>query len=173
MSLDDIRMLVLDVDGVLTDGKIVFTESGELIKAFHVQDGTGIKFWHRAGRQSAVISGRESSTVERRCRELGIEHVYQGMKDKTPALESLLARTKLDLRELAYVGDDLVDLPIMHRVGFPVAVANARPEVREAARYVTRARGGEGAVREVVELLLRRQGLWDGIMTRYRTGNES
>jgi 3-deoxy-D-manno-octulosonate 8-phosphate phosphatase (KDO 8-P phosphatase) len=166
---EKIDLLVMDVDGVLTDGRIIYSESGELIKSFDVTDGTGLKYWHRLGKQSAIISGREPPVVLKRAQELGIAHVFQGVKDKAAVLERLFASLKLEPSRAAYVGDDLMDIPAMRMVGFPVAVATARPEVLAAAEYVTRAEGGRGAVREVVELMLKSQGLWDQIMARYAT----
>ena len=161
-------MVVMDVDGVLTDGRVHLIEGIGELKQFHVHDGTGIKYLHRAGLRTALISGRQSSAVEMRAKELGIEDVCQGVKVKMKALEDLLARRKLDPKELCFIGDDLPDLPVMRRVGVSVAPANARPEVRQAAHIVTRAAGGEGAVREFAEMLLRAQGKWETIMARYR-----
>ena len=167
MPADKVEFLVMDVDGVLTDGRIIYTDSGELIKGFDVTDGTGIKFWHRLGKSSAIISGRASTAVDRRAAELGIAYVFQGVKDKVPVLKELLGRLKLDHRQVVYIGDDLMDLPAMRMVGFPVCVAGARPELKEYAEYVTRAAGGCGAVREVIELILKEQGLWQDILSRY------
>ena len=167
MPAEDIELLVLDIDGVLTDGRIIYADSGELIKAFDVTDGTGIKYWHRLGKVSALISGRDSAAVTKRADELGIERVSQGVKDKLPVFERLLEELGRGAAQTAYVGDDLTDLPVMRAVGFSVAPAQARPEVRAAADYVTRAEGGRGAVREVIELMLKAQGLWEGIMKRY------
>ncbi len=167
MPANNVEFLVMDVDGVLTDGRIIYTDSGELIKAFDVTDGTGLKYWHRLGRHSAIISGRSSLAVDKRAAELGIEHVFQGVKDKRPVLEGLVKDLKLDLARLAYVGDDVMDIPAMRRVGFPVAVAGARPEVLQVAEYVTTAPGGRGAVRELIELILKTQNLWAKVMERY------
>ena len=167
MPPETVELLVLDVDGVLTDGRIIYTDSGELIKVFDVTDGSGIKYWHRAGKSSAIISGRTSKAVNVRAAELGIVHVLQDVKDKLPVLKELLRRLDIDPARVAYVGDDLMDLPAMRMVGFPVAVAQARPEVIQAAQYVTLASGGRGAVRDVVEVILKAQGLWEDILTRY------
>ena len=167
MPPDDIELLVLDVDGVLTDGRIIYTDSGELIKAFDVTDGVGLKYWHRVGKLSAIISGRTSAAVSKRAGELGVGRVLQGVKDKAPVLSELMAEMKVTAAQTAYVGDDLVDLPAMRMVGFPVATLNARPEVIAAAEYVTRVKGGRGACREVVEVILKAQGLWERIMSRY------
>jgi 3-deoxy-D-manno-octulosonate 8-phosphate phosphatase (KDO 8-P phosphatase) len=170
LPIDEVEFLVMDVDGVLTDGRIIYTDSGELIKVFDVTDGTGLKYWHRLGRSSAIISGRSSPAVVKRAAELGVEHVFQGVKDKGPVLRDLLEELRIDPSHVAYVGDDVMDLPPMKMVGFPVAVAGARPEVINAAEYVTVAPGGRGAVREVVELILKTQGLWEQIMARYAQG---
>lgn len=167
MPPDDIKLLVLDVDGVLTDGRIIYTDSGELVKVFDAADGAGLKYWHRVDKLSAIISGRTSTAVTKRAGELNIARVLQGVKDKAPVLSELMAEMKVAAAQTAYVGDDLVDLPAMRMVGFPVATANARPEVIAAAEYVTRAEGGRGAVREVVEMILKAQGLWERIMSRY------
>jgi 3-deoxy-D-manno-octulosonate 8-phosphate phosphatase (KDO 8-P phosphatase) len=150
-----IRLLVLDVDGVLTDGRLYYGPRGEALKAFHVQDGHGIVQLLRAGIAVAVISGRRSPMVSTRCRELGVRHVFQGASDKLPVLERLLKRLGLTAAQCACVGDDLPDLPLFERVGLSFAVADAVPAVRRRADRTTRARGGRGAVREVCEQLLR------------------
>ena len=168
----DIDLLVLDVDGVLTDGRVTLTASGEEINSFHVRDGSGIKYWMRAGKQAAIISGRSSPAVICRAGELGIEHVRLGAKDKLPVLEALLAELGVDARRTAVVGDDLPDLPMIRCAGWSAAVADAVSEVRDAADYVTTAPGGTGAVREVIELLLRSGGLWETILQRYRPAGE-
>ncbi len=151
-----IRLLVLDVDGVLTDGRLYFGPRGETLKVFHVRDGNGIVQLRRAGVAVAVISGRRSSMVAVRCRELGVRHVYQGVRDKLGVLERLCARLKVPLAACAVVGDDLPDLPVMQAVSLSFAVADAHPTVRRAARFVTRLPGGTGAVREVCDQLLAR-----------------
>ena len=168
-----IRLLICDVDGVLTDGRIIFDSAGAEAKQFHVRDGSGLKYWLRAGRQAALLSGRQSPVVARRAEELGITLVEQGAKEKLPALERLLKAAGRRADEAAYVGDDLPDLPVFRVVGFRVAVADAAAELRAAADYVTQALGGQGAVREVVELLLKAQGQWDGILKRYRATGET
>jgi 3-deoxy-D-manno-octulosonate 8-phosphate phosphatase (KDO 8-P phosphatase) len=149
-----IRLLVLDVDGVLTDGRLYYGPRGEALKAFHVHDGHGIVQLQRAGIAVAVISGRRSPMVSVRCRELGVRHVFQGVADKLPVLERLLKRLKIAAAECACVGDDLPDLPLMERAGLSFAVADAVSAVRRRADRTTRARGGRGAVREVCEQLL-------------------
>jgi 3-deoxy-D-manno-octulosonate 8-phosphate phosphatase (KDO 8-P phosphatase) len=156
-----IRLLVLDVDGVLTDGRITYTGEGVEIKAFHVRDGSALKYWEKAGHQVAIISGRSSKAVDVRAAELGIKMVFQGIGDKRVALDRVLTATGMPAGAACAVGDDIPDLPVLRACGMAVAPADACPEVRAAAHYVTRALGGRGAVREVLELLLRAQGQWD------------
>jgi len=162
-----IRLLVLDVDGVLTDGTFVLHgETGEW-KAFHSADGLGIRHLLDCGVQVAFLTGRRSEVVARRGRELGIAEVVQGRRDKVAALEELGARLGIALAETAYVGDDLVDLPAMRACAFSAAPADARPEVREAADWVAPSGGGHGAVRDVSDHLLREMGRWDEVRLRY------
>jgi 3-deoxy-D-manno-octulosonate 8-phosphate phosphatase (KDO 8-P phosphatase) len=149
-----VRFLVLDVDGVCTDGKLYFFENGRVGKAFSSQDGLGIKTALRAGIGVGVITGRDDDAVRARMSQLGVTEYHPGHESKLPALDGIRARLGLDRKEMAYLGDDWIDLDPMRAVGFPMAVANARPEVMAEALYVTAARGGEGAVREAVELLL-------------------
>jgi 3-deoxy-D-manno-octulosonate 8-phosphate phosphatase (KDO 8-P phosphatase) len=149
-----VRLLVLDVDGVLTDGRLWFGPDGELLKVFHVRDGVGIKALHRAGVDVAIVSGRRSLAVERRAAELGIRHVRQGCDDKAEALRALSAELNVPTGSTACIVDDTPDLPMMALVALPIAVADAHPDVIAAARHVTRAAGGAGAVREVCDLLL-------------------
>lgn len=163
-----VRLIIVDVDGVLTDGQIIYGTGGAEAKAFHVRDGAGVKIGQRAGLQFAVISGRASEIVERRAKELGIEDVYQGALFKLEAYQDLLRRRALGDESVAFIGDDLVDLPLLRRAGLAVAVADAAPEVREAAHYITALPGGRGAVREVIDLILKVQGLWDRVTERYR-----
>jgi 3-deoxy-D-manno-octulosonate 8-phosphate phosphatase (KDO 8-P phosphatase) len=153
-----IRMLVLDVDGVMTDGRLYFGPRGEALKLFHVRDGLGIKQVAAAGIEVVVISGRKSKMVDVRCRELGVEHVYQGAKEKLPVLEKLCARLKIEPSACACVGDDLPDIPLMQKVALAFAVADAHPEARHAAHLVTKLPGGHGAVREVCDYLLAHSG---------------
>jgi 3-deoxy-D-manno-octulosonate 8-phosphate phosphatase (KDO 8-P phosphatase) len=152
-----IRLLVLDVDGVLTDGRLYFGARGEALKAFHVHDGLGIAELQRHGITVAVISGRRSRAVSTRCRELGVRHLHQGVRDKLAVLERLRARLAVPLSACAAVGDDLPDLPLLNAVALAFAVANAHPAVQRAARFVTRLPGGAGAVREVCDALLARR----------------
>ncbi|MCZ8132130.1 MAG: HAD hydrolase family protein [Steroidobacteraceae bacterium] len=153
-----LRLLVLDVDGVLTDGRLWFGPDGEELKVFHVRDGFGIKAVQRAGLEVGVISGRRSAAVERRCAELGVRHLRQGCEDKVAALRELLALTGIAPEHAVAIGDDSPDLPVLAIVGLPVAVADAHPDVRAAARYVTQLPGGHGAVREVCDLLVEAAG---------------
>jgi len=162
-----IKLLVLDVDGVLTSGQIVFGHDGELMKKFHAQDGLGITLAHKAGLNIAIITGRESQMVELRSAELSIKDVYQGSMNKTQALAELMVKYDLSLDQIAYVGDDLNDLPVLIRVGLPCAPANAVPEVKHYAQLVTNQAGGNGAVREVIEYILKAQGKWDSIIESY------
>jgi 3-deoxy-D-manno-octulosonate 8-phosphate phosphatase (KDO 8-P phosphatase) len=163
-----IALLIVDVDGVLTDGGIIYGDDGVELKQFHVRDGSGLKLWQRAGKRAALISGRQSRVVEVRAAELGIAPVVQGAADKLPAYRQILADSGLRPEQVCFVGDDVPDLPVLRNCGLAVAVADACPEVRADAHYVTRAPGGRGAVRETVELILRGQGLWQDIVERYR-----
>jgi 3-deoxy-D-manno-octulosonate 8-phosphate phosphatase (KDO 8-P phosphatase) len=162
-----IELLLLDVDGVLTDGGIVYADDGTERKRFHVRDGSGLKFWRQTGKRAAIVSGRDSPAVARRAAELGIAPVLQGRSDKLPAFEAVLAETGLRPDQVCAVGDDLPDLPILRRAGLAVAVADACPEVRAAADHVTAAPGGHGAVRDAVEWLLKLRGEWEGVVARY------
>ncbi len=163
----DIDLLVLDVDGVLTDGRIVLTPAGEEIKSFHVRDGSAMKWWGRVGKKLALITGRGSKAVEIRASDLGVDAYRLNAKDKLPAYKEVLAELGVPPERTAVVGDDLPDLPLLRRCAFPVAVADAVEEVRLQAAYITRANGGEGAVREVIELILKKAGLWEHILSRY------
>lgn len=149
-----VRLLVLDVDGVLTDGRLYYGARGEALKAFHVRDGLGVKLLAAADIKVAVISGRRSSMTARRCRELGVEHLLQGVEDKLAAFHRLRARLGVTSDACACVGDDLPDVPLMREVGLSFAVADAHPQARNAAHLVTRLPGGRGAVREVCDYLL-------------------
>ncbi len=158
---EKIRALVLDVDGVMTDGKLTFLPDNLEAKTFHVRDGLGIQLVLAAGLHVAVISGRESRPVARRCHELGVSMLLQGIQDKVAAVEQIRGQLDVTLDAMAYVGDDLPDLPAFHRVGLAFAVADAAPEVRQAAHVVLRTNGGHGAVREACERLLKAQGHWN------------
>jgi len=162
-----VRLLLLDCDGVLTDGRITPVEGGEELKSFHTRDGHGLVLLHRAGLRSGIISGRTSRLVELRAADLGVTYVRQGAHDKIEVFESLLREAGVGPEQTAYVGDDVIDIPLMRRCALGVAVADATPDTRDAAHHVTRLPGGFGAVREVCELILKAQGLWGGLMERY------
>ena len=163
----DIKLLVLDVDGVLTDGRLWYGNTGEELKAFHIQDGLGIKLLLRSGVDIAIITGRRSALVARRAKELGIRHVIQGREDKLVALETMRTELGIELEQIAYVGDDLPDLSAIRAAGLGIAVANAVAVVAEHAAHKTVRCGGDGAVREVCELILHAQGKLDGIVEQY------
>jgi 3-deoxy-D-manno-octulosonate 8-phosphate phosphatase (KDO 8-P phosphatase) len=162
-----VKILVLDVDGVLTDGRLFYHDDGTESKAFDVRDGHGIKMLKQAGIETVLISGRTCRLVDKRAADLGITEVVQGVRDKVPILEKLLSERRLKSDEVAFVGDDVVDLTVMNRVGFAVAVADASEYLFDAAHYVTLAPGGRGAVREVAELILGAQRSWDKIANPY------
>ncbi len=163
-----IKLLLMDCDGVLTDGRVWLFADGEQQKGFHVRDGLGLELLHSCGIQSGVISGLSSQALERRARALNITYLRQGNTGKIGAFEEVLALAQFEEREIAYLGDDLTDIPIMQRAGFAVAVADAVHEAKAVADYVTEARGGFGAVREVVEIVLKSQGHWSEVLDRYR-----
>jgi 3-deoxy-D-manno-octulosonate 8-phosphate phosphatase (KDO 8-P phosphatase) len=162
-----IKLLILDVDGVLTDGSIVYSDGGEELKCFNVQDGHGIKLLLRAGIEVALVTGRKSAVVEHRARDLGITLVFQKVLNKIEAYEEIRAARKLRDEELCVMGDDLPDLPILRKCGFSVAVPESVDEVLQEADYVTRRGAGQGAVREVCEIILKAQGLWEQVTARY------
>jgi 3-deoxy-D-manno-octulosonate 8-phosphate phosphatase (KDO 8-P phosphatase) len=162
-----VRLLVLDVDGVLTNGRIIWGTSGEETKQFHVRDGSAIKWLIRAGVQVAWLTGRSSAVVDRRAEELGVREVVQGAKQKLPALLELLRRTGCPPEQVCYIGDDLPDIPVLTRVGLACAVADATEEVKAVCQVVTRASGGGGAVREIAERILRARGAWAELLARY------
>ncbi len=166
-NLAAIEMLVLDVDGVLTDGRILTHQDGSESKCFHVLDGHGIRLWQRAGLRMAWLSGRRSVATSCRAQELQVPYVLQDCHQKLPALEKLLEEVRVPAQKVAYVGDDLMDLPVMRYVGFGVAVANAVEEVKQGADYVTACAGGAGAVREVIEYLLKGSGRWQSLVEIY------
>jgi len=163
-----ISVLLLDVDGVLTDGRIVYAEHGDELKFFNVQDGAGLVFWNRVGLQSAVITARRSNLLTRRTKELRVDFLEQGALLKLPAYERMLKRLRVSDAQVCAVADDLMELPLLRRVGLAVAVPDAVEEVKQVSHYVTRRSGGGGAVREVVDLILKAKGLWDQILQRYQ-----
>lgn len=168
MNLQSIDLLILDVDGVLTDGTVTTSSAGESGQTVSVQDGLAVKLWQQAGGVTSILSGRPNEHVAKRARELGVEHILTGVGDKAAGLTELLRSTGRKAATAAYIGDDLPDLPAMAACGFPVAVANAVPAVKRAAAYVTRRSGGEGVVAEVVEYLLRKKDRWSTVTASYR-----
>jgi 3-deoxy-D-manno-octulosonate 8-phosphate phosphatase (KDO 8-P phosphatase) len=162
-----IEWLLLDVDGVLTDGRMYVGPEGDERLAFHVHDGHGLRMWQRAGRSAAVITGRTVAAARIRCEALGIEHIYQGAHRKLEVFEQFLAEVGTQAQRVCFVGDELVDVPVFRQVGLAVAVPNAVPEAIEAADIVTQRAGGAGAVREVIDELLRLQGEWERVTARY------
>jgi 3-deoxy-D-manno-octulosonate 8-phosphate phosphatase (KDO 8-P phosphatase) len=165
----NLKMLILDVDGVLTDGGIILDNEGNEYKAFHVRDGHGIKMLIRAGVHVAIITGRHSKVVERRAHELGITEVFQKCFDKRVVYRKLVEQYGLKENEVAYIGDDIVDAPIMAMAGLPIAVADATEEAKKYALIVTKSRGGRGAVREVTDFILKAKGLWQRMFDEYFT----
>lgn len=166
-SLKKIKLLILDVDGVLTDGRIIFDSNGIESKFFNVKDGHGIKMLQRSGIEVGIISGRESKVVANRAVELGIGQVYQKALDKLVPYRQMLEATGLSDEQVAFMGDDIIDIPLLRRVGFAAAPADAVAEVLPFAHLVTKNRGGWGAVREVCDLILKAQGSWDSVTSRY------
>ena len=165
---EKIRLLALDVDGTLTDGRLLIGPEGEIAKTFHARDGLGMAAALRAGLKIALITGRSSACVVRRAEELGIEEVYLGATDKVAALEALAVKFSLQPEEIAYAGDDLNDLPALQWAGLPCAVSDAAAEVRRAACWVTECGGGQGAARELVEGILAAQGRWEAVVASYQ-----
>ena len=165
--VERVKLVALDVDGVLTDGRLFYHDDGTESKAFDVRDGHGTKMLKQAGIETVLISGRSCPLVDKRASDLGITEVVQGVRDKVPVLEKITSQRGLKFEETAFVGDDVVDLTVMNRVGFAVAVADASEYLFENAHYITLAPGGRGAVREVAELILGVQGLWDKVASLY------
>jgi 3-deoxy-D-manno-octulosonate 8-phosphate phosphatase (KDO 8-P phosphatase) len=159
-----VKLLLMDCDGVLTDGLLWLTEDYDEQKTFHARDGQGISLLHRAGLRTGIITGRKSIAVERRAHDLKMSYVHQHAKDKIKALDEIIAEAGVSAEECAFVGDDLADIPPMRRVGLAVAVADAVEETKQAAHYVTDMNGGRGAVREVCELILKAQGRWEELL---------
>ena len=166
-------MLVMDVDGVLTDGTVIINEDGSEGKSFNLLDGLGIRMWRRAGLKVTFLSGRFSQATKYRAEELEVDYCVQDCFEKLPALKKLLEQAGLPASKTAYIGDDLLDLPVIKYVGFGAAVANAVDEVKEEANYITKRRGGDGAVREVIEYILKTAGKWQELMKRYLPDSET
>lgn len=162
-----IKLIIFDVDGVLTDGRLILGDDGQEYKAFHSRDGHGMKLLRQSGVEVAIITGRTSRVVEHRMQNLGIEHVYQGQEEKLPAYERLIAELGVTTGQTAYVGDDVVDLPVMLRAGLAVAVADAHPLVRQHAHWQTPHGGGQGAARDACELIMEAQGTLHSTLQRY------
>lgn len=162
-----VRLMIFDVDGILTDGSLQYGADGELVKRFNVLDGHGIKLLQQCGIATAIISARSSAIVARRAADLGVAHVAQGVHDKRAAFEALCTATAIGMQACGFLGDDWVDLPILTRVGFAASVPAAHAEVRLRAHYVTQAAGGHGAAREVCDLILRAQGRYEAALAPY------
>jgi 3-deoxy-D-manno-octulosonate 8-phosphate phosphatase (KDO 8-P phosphatase) len=165
--LKNIKLLLLDVDGVLTDGGILYNDNGTETKVFDVKDGLGIKLLMEAGIHPVIITGRRSKALFKRCKELGIDLIYDGITDKTDAFNCVLEKTGVSAEEVACMGDDLPDLAVMKRSGLSIAVADAHVSLRENADIITSAKGGHGAVREACEAILKAKGLWESILERF------
>ena len=163
-----VTTLVLDVDGVLTDGRIIYAEHGDELKSFDVQDGAGLVFWHRSGLKSAIITARRSGLLKRRAKEVRVDFLAQKALLKLPVYEQLVKKWRLSPEQICAIGDDLMELPILRRAGLAVAVPAAASEIKSAAHYITHRPGGRGAVREVIELILKAKGLWEPLLERYK-----
>ena len=162
-----VKLVLMDADGVLTDGKIIFFSGGNEAKMFDSKDGVGIRLAQRAGLKTGVISGRESEALLRRCEELGMDEIHQRVFEKLGAYEEILARLGLTDAECCFIGDDLVDAPLLKRVGLPIGVADGHPSLEPLLAYVTERAGGSGAVREAIDLVIRAQGKWDEVVGAY------
>ena len=165
-KLIDIKLLLLDVDGVMTDGSIIYNDSGEEIKVFCVRDGLGIRMLMESGINVGIVTGRSSDALYHRCKNLHIQHIFDGISDKSAALDKITEKTGIKNHEIAYIGDDLPDISIMRKVGIPIAVADAHENVIEVAHMVTSAKGGAGAIREVCETMIKAQGNWEAAIKR-------
>jgi 3-deoxy-D-manno-octulosonate 8-phosphate phosphatase (KDO 8-P phosphatase) len=167
LKLKQVKLLLLDVDGVLTDGQITYTDSGEQIKSFSSKDGLGIRLLMNSGVGVGIVTGRKSAALGHRLQNLGIELVFDGIRDKAAAFDEIQAKTGIPAGQIAFVGDDLIDLPAMIRAGVCFTVPDAPQEVKHHADQVTFAKGGHGAVREVCERILKAQGLWEPLLNQY------
>lgn len=163
----NIKLLLLDVDGVLTDGRIIYTGRGDDIKFFHSHDGLGMSLWWRSGGKSAILSAKESRTILRRVKDMHITKVYQSAENKLDTFRAILKDFAIEPREAAFIGDDLLDIPVLKTAGLAVAVQDAAAEVKDAAHYITQKPGGKGAVRETVEMILKAQGKWGPLISEY------
>ena len=165
--IQNVRLAIFDVDGVLTDGGLFRTDDGQEIKRFHSRDGLGLRLLQNSGVQLAIITGRTSHVVEHRAKELGITHLYQGCKQKVPAFLEICKQLSVTPEQTAYMGDDLIDLPVMIRCGLALTVAEAHPEVVKRAHWVSQYKGGNGAAREACELIMKQQGSWQEVLEGY------
>ena len=167
IKLRQIKLLLLDVDGILTDGQIIYSDSGEQIKSFNSRDGLGLRLLMDSNIQVGIVTGRKSKALVHRCQNLGIDLIFDGIKNKALALTEIIQQTGVQVQHIAFSGDDLIDLPAMTRVGFSFTVPDAPEEVKNHAQMITSARGGHGAVREICEIILKAQGVWDQIINKY------
>jgi 3-deoxy-D-manno-octulosonate 8-phosphate phosphatase (KDO 8-P phosphatase) len=165
-----IKLLLMDCDGVLTNGELLLMGNGEEQKSFNVRDGLGLELWRQAGLKSGIISGRRAAAVERRAQELRIDYLRQGSQDKLSDFQSLLKLSGINDNEVAFIGDDLNDIPLLRQAELAIAVGDAAQEVKQVAHYVTKVSGGEGAVREAIEFILRAQGRWNELIDKYVRG---
>jgi YrbI family 3-deoxy-D-manno-octulosonate 8-phosphate phosphatase len=168
LRCEPVELILSDVDGVMTDGGVIFDNQGIEVKRFHIRDGLGIKLWQRAGYQFGVITARNSHIVKVRAAELGIDIIRQGFEQKLPTLREIMSQLNLQPRQVCYIGDDLTDLAAIQTVGLGVAVADAATEVRNAAHYVTKLGGGHGAVREAIEFILKSKQRWADLIQKYQ-----
>jgi 3-deoxy-D-manno-octulosonate 8-phosphate phosphatase (KDO 8-P phosphatase) len=166
-KLKGIKLLILDVDGVMTDGRIIMDSEGREIKNFNVRDGHGLKVLQRYGIKVAILTGRQSKVVEHRAKDLDIKDVYQKVFNKKDVFEKIIKNHKLSPDEVAFIGDDIIDIPVLRRVGFSVAVADAADVVKKSVDYITNNKGGYGAVREICEMILKAQGKWPEVAAKY------
>jgi 3-deoxy-D-manno-octulosonate 8-phosphate phosphatase (KDO 8-P phosphatase) len=164
---EKIKLIIFDVDGVLTDGSLFYGDDGQEYKAFQSRDGHGMKMLQKSGVDIAFITGRTSEVVKHRAKNLGIDHVYQGQLQKLPAFKTLLEQLKISPEEVAYVGDDVVDLPVMIRVGLAITVSDGHDLAKKHAHWITQNRGGHGAAREICEFIMQSQGTWDSLIQEY------
>ncbi len=169
-TLKKIRLLILDVDGVLTDGNIIYHDDGRETKIFNVKDGFGLRLLNMAGIDVCIATGRMSGALHHRCKNLGIQLIFDGLHHKADILSKLIEKTGIPSNQMAFIGDDLLDLSLMTRVALPVAVADAQEEVVQAAHAITQLKGGQGAVREVCDAILKAQKKWEPVMRRIKTG---
>jgi len=166
-TCNKIELILSDVDGVLTDGGIRLLDHGGQIVVFHIRDGMGVRLWREAGKKFGIVTGRELAAVRRRAEDLKFDVVRMGIDDKLPAVDAIAAELGIGREAICFIGDDLLDLRVIQAVGLGVAVADAAEEVRQAAKYTTSVRGGDGAVRELIEVILKNTGRWEEVMRRY------